>query len=418
MQLKKKILNNKKIIENFSYLTLFQVFTLLSPLITYPYLIRVVGLELYGVVIYAQTIVTYFTLFITFGFNISGPKDVAEKREDKRLLSECVSSIYIIKSTIWVIGFLVYIVTLYSFSFFSDHLLLYIFAYFVTIGDVFFPTWFFQGIEKMKYITYINLFVRSLFIVAVFIFIKHSSDYVYIPFLNAIGAIISGSIAVYIVFKREGVVFTFVSRHILFTQIKVSFVLFVSQLSVQLYMNMNKLIVGAFLGMTEVAIYDLGEKITGLLKTPISMISQAVFPKISREKSIRFINKVMFLVVGIITVIYVCLFFTSSWLVVFFTGTKIPIAVDIVRILGLSLILLSFSMFLGGCRLIPFGFNKEYMFAMVSNSAMYIILIGILWAFHSIGIYTITITAVTVEAFGCILLYFINKKLNLLRAGK
>lgn len=415
MKLKKQILNNKKIIENFSYLTIFQIFSLLTPLITYPYLLRVVGLEMYGIVIYAQAIVTYFSLFINFGFNISGPKDVAVYREDHRLLSELVSSIYIIKSVIWAICLIAYMVVIFSFDIFYDHILVYIFAYFITIGDVLFPIWFFQGIEKMKYITFINLFVRTLFILAVFVFIKQSSDYFLIPLLNSIGALISGFIAIYVVFKKEGVVFTRVPKLVIVSHIKQGFSLFISTISVQIYMNLNKIIVGSFLGMKEVTVYDLAEKITSLLKTPIIMISQAVFPKISREKSIAFINNTMFFVTSLVTVIYLGLFFTTDWLVLFFTGSKIPMAITVVRIVGLSLIFLSFSMFLGGARLIPFGFNKEYMFSMIANSIVYFLIIGVLWIFDLINIYTISVTTVSVEIFCVVLLYFINKKLHLLR---
>ena len=408
--------NNRKVIENFSYLTVIQVFSLLSPLIIYPYVLRVVGIELYGVVVFAQTIVVYFSLIINFGFGTSGPKDVATRRDDHNLLSEYVSSIFIIKSVLWVISFIAYFTIIYSFNFFHDHLIVYVFAYFVTISDVLFPIWFFQGIEKMKYITTINLFVRSLFIIAVFIFIKESSDYVYIPLLNSMGALLSGLIAIYIVFKKEGIDFIRVSKRGLVDQLKKGFVLFVSTISIQLYMSLNKLIVGGFLGMSEVAIYDLGEKITSLLKIPIMMISQAVFPKISREKSIAFINKIMFFVVGIVTVIYLALFFTTGWVVLFFTGSKIPMAITVVRILGISLMFLSFSMFLGGCRLIPFGFNKEYMIAMIANSLVFIFFFVMLWLFNIINIYTITSSYVFVEIFSFTFLYFINKKLGLLRS--
>jgi len=317
---------------------------------------------------------------------------------------------------IWIACFVIYMILIFTFSFFHDHLIIYTFAFFATISDVFFPIWFFQGIEKMKYITFINLFVRSLFIVAVFLFIKHKSDYILIPLLNSIGAFVSGIIALYIVFKKEGVIYTRVPKEKLVALFKDAFALFISQISIQLYMNFNKIIVGSVLGMKEVTIYDLGEKIASLLKTPILMFSQAVFPKISREKSISVINRVMFSVVFIVSVIYIGLFFTADWIVLFFTGIKIPMAITVVRIIGLSLIFVSFSIFLGGNRLIPFGFNKEYMFAMISNSLIYIFIIGILWIFKFINIYSVSITTVFVEAFCCVILYFINKKLNLLQS--
>lgn len=409
-----KILRNKTIITNFSFLSIFQIFALLSPLITYPYLIRVVGLEKYGVVIFAQALVSYFSLIINFGFNISGPKDVAICRNEHKTLSEFVSSIYIIKSLLWVLCFIVYMALIFSSDFFHDNLIVYIFTFFITLNDVFFPAWFFQGIEKMKYITYVNLFVRSLFIIAIFILIKGPSDYVFIPLLNSVGALIGGVISTYLVFKKEGVDFIHVPKALIFIRFKEGVTLFISTISQQVYLYMNKLIIGKFLGMQEVTIYDLAEKITLIMKTLIGTIAQATFPKISREKSISYINKVMLLVVSLVALIYLIIFFTSGQVVLFFTGQELPVAKSIIRILGLSAIFIGFNVFLGGNRLIPFGFNKQYMFITVANSGVYLLCIASLFLFDIINIYTITITFVFVEAFCFALLSLTNKKLKLL----
>lgn len=414
MKLKQQILNNKIIIQNFSYLSLLQVFTLVIPLVTYPYLIKVVGLKLYGVVIFAQAIVSYISVFINFGFDISAPKDVAIYKNDHDLLSKYVSSIFIIKFGIWLIFFLLYMILIYSFQFFHEYLIVYFFAYFITFKDVLFPIWFFQGIEKMKYITYINLFVRSLFVIAIFIFIKESTDFIYIPLFNGVGAFLSGSIALYIVFKKEGVVFTLVPKQMLWSQFKDGFTLFISRISIELYLNVNKIIIGKFLGMEEVTVYDLAQKVILLLKIPIGMFSQAIFPKISREKSIRFINKMMFLVVTVIIVVYLALYFSSNWIVLLFMHTKMPLAISIIRILGFSIIFVALNTFLGSNRLIPFGYNKEFMMVTVYNSVAYLIIIGLLFIFNFINIYTLSFAYVLVEVFAFIFLFFTCKKLNLL----
>lgn len=414
MNLRRKILKNKTIIENFSYLSVFQIFALLSPLITYPYLIRVVGLENYGVVIFAQALVTYFSLIINFGFNISGPRDVAICRNEHKALSEFVSSIYIIKFFLWALCLGVYMVLIFGSDFFHDQLIVYIFAFFITLNDVFFPIWFFQGIEKMKYITYVNLFVRSLFIIAVFIFIKGPSDYVFIPLLNSIGAIISGIISTYLVFKKESIEFNRVPKAILQIRFKEGMTLFISTVSQQVYLYMNKILIGKFLGMQEVTIYDLAEKITLIMKTLAGTIAQATFPKISREKSISYINKVMLLVVSLVMLIYLIIFFTSGPIVHFFTGQEIPMANTIIRILGLSAIFIAFNIFLGSNRLIPFGLNKQYLFMTVANSGFYLLIIGSLFICNFINIYSITVTYVIVEIFCFILLWYINQKANLL----
>ena len=72
-----KLMRNKTVLVNFSYLSILQIFTIVFPLLTYPYLLRVVGLELYGVLVFAQTIISYVSLVINFGFNMSGARNVA-----------------------------------------------------------------------------------------------------------------------------------------------------------------------------------------------------------------------------------------------------------------------------------------------------------------------------------------------------
>ena len=86
----KVIANNLNLIRNFGYLSAFRVVSILLPLITYPYLIRVLGSNVYGTVIYVQAIIMYFSLIINFGFNITGTKEIAENMADKLRVSEIV----------------------------------------------------------------------------------------------------------------------------------------------------------------------------------------------------------------------------------------------------------------------------------------------------------------------------------------
>ena len=91
MFLREKLGRNKTVLANVSYLSILQIFTILFPLLTYPYLLRVIGLDLYGVIVFAQTIITYVSLVINFGFNMSGAKNVAICKENKELLSRIVN---------------------------------------------------------------------------------------------------------------------------------------------------------------------------------------------------------------------------------------------------------------------------------------------------------------------------------------
>lgn len=406
--------NNRKIIENFSFLSLFQILTLVSPLITYPYLIKTIGLELYGTTVFAQTLVSYLSLLINFGYNTSGPKEVSVLKDDNKRLSEFVSSVFIVKAILWFLVGLVFILFIYWNKYFNRFFLLYFFTFFITIGDVLFPIWFFQGIEKMKYITYINVIVKLIFVTCIFILIKDKNDYILIPIINAVGSLVSGIISLYLVFKKENISFVRVKYANIKSSVHESFVLFISSLSVSLYLSINKLIVGAFLGMREVAIYDLAEKVIGIIKTPIIILSQAVFPKIAREKSIVFINKILKITLLGVVFLYVFLFLFSDKIVYFFIHEQNHTAVNIIRIYGISMFFLALNIFLGGLRLVPFGHNKNYMWIMLANGITYIILVSILYFLNIISLYTVTIAYVLVEVFCSLYLLIINKKLNLL----
>jgi PST family polysaccharide transporter len=406
---------NKTILTNFSYLSILQLFTILAPLITYPYLLRIVGIELFGVVVFAQTIAAYIALIINFGFNLSASRAVAVNKEDKQALSEIVSSVYISKLVIWLVCLIVYMIIIRWIPFFKAHYGIYLFSFFITFNELLFPVWFFQGIEKMKYTTIINIIVRSLFVVAIFIIVQSKADYLYVPALNAIGALLGGIIGTYVLFKHEHIYFMLVPVKKIVLHFKESVPLFVSIVSVKVYMYLNKLLIGIFLGMSEVAIYDLGEKISNVLKTPIEIIRQAVFPKISREKDISFINKIMFIVAGITCMGYIGIFICSKWIALFFMGEYVENAVAIIRILSCTAILFAIHTFMSNCRLIPFGYDKVLMKLNITYVTFYLCSVGALWVLQAVNLYSLAAVILGVEVFACLLLIYTCNKYHLLK---
>lgn len=414
MSIKEKVARNKTVLANFSYLSILQVFTILFPLLTYPYLLRVIGLELYGVIVFAQSIIIYISLVINFGFNMSSAKEVAVHKDDKEKLSRIVSTTYISKFILWVICGFGYLVVITTFDFFREYYWVYFLSYLLTFNELLLPTWFFQGIEKMKYITIVNVSSRLVFVAAIFLFVREKSDYLYVPLLNGIGAIVAGVLALYIVFKKEGVQFRLSSIYGIREDYKRSFPLFVSSISTQIYVNVNKLVVGSCLGMSEVAIYDIGEKVLHLMKLPIQMVAQATFPKISREKNIHFLNRLMFMVAGIVTVGYIIMFVCSKWIVYLFTGEYISEAVTVMRILGLSAILVAFNSFMGGNRLVPFGYSKVYMRVMMQNCIFFLVGMFVLWIGGWINMYSVAGMGVLVEIVCLITLIYTGVKLKIL----
>lgn len=406
-KIKGSIQRNIVLVSNFSYLSFLQITTLLIPLITYPYLIRVLGKDLYGLVVFTQVIAGYFSIFISFGFTMTGAKEVSIHREDKRKLSEIVSTITIIK----VIFLLISFVGLLGYFTYSDisYKWLYILAFWICIMDVVFPTWFFQGIEKMKFITIISLSSRLAFMLLIFVFIKSKEDVLWYPLSNLIGVIISGWASFHLI-RKNGINFMMPSLNTMKEYIKQSYHFFLSNVLIQVYANSNKAIIGFFLDMGSVAYYDLAEKIVNLIKMPQTILSQTAFPRISANKNPYFIKKVLKLSFLLNLGLYIVLFFLAEYLVQLLGGKEMITTVPIVRILGLLAPIIAISNVMGILTLIPYGYNKLFTQMIGISVVVYLLMLSILIGLNIVSIYSLSIINVLVEIVVSIVsVYFVYK---------
>ena len=415
MEIKSILKRNKLLLENFSYLSILQLFSLLFPLITYPYLLRLFGLELYGVIVFAQAIVMNISLLINYGFNLSGTHIIASSREDKTTINETVSSIYIIKASIWFLCLIVYSVVVLYVDYFAKYRLLYLTTYFLTVNEVLLPVWYFQGIEKMKYMTFINLGVRCIFVILIFIIVKRPDQYYYVPLLNSVGAVLGGMAALIIVFRFHRVSFKLPKYSILKKYFNNSTPFFISSLSINVYAYLGKLVVGSFLGMKEISIYDMAEKITSLMKIPGGLAVQASFPRICKVKSIRFVNQIMGCTVIGVVVLYIILLIFTNKLVFILSGESIPIAVTVIRILALTSICASINGFFGSNRLVIWGYKNIYMRVAVSGCFIYLAILLCLYLSHQISIYSIAFLPLFTEIVIALTYFILARKYHLLQ---
>lgn len=399
-----KLKQHKKIIENFSYLSILQILSLITPLITYPYLVRILGEIMYGTVIFAQAVIAYFNILVVFGFNFTAARDVSLHRDNPKKLSEIVSAVTIIKTLFLIISLL--LISCYMFYTPKMDYSLYYLSFWICLNEILFPTWFFQGIEEMKYITFINLGIRVLFIGMIFIFIKSPNDYLFFPLLNGIGALLAGVISFSLLYKKYKLQIVRVPLKTLIKYVKSSYHLFISNVSIQIYVNANKIIIGHFLGMREVTYYDLAEKITNMGKVPQSMINQVLYPKIALEKNKAFLKKVLKGTILMNVVLYLIVFLFSHQIVTYFGGNE-----TVLRILFLTVPIIGISNVLMILTLLPFGYNKSFTRIVFLSAFFYLLIVLIFYGFNCISLYTLTATNVVVESLVSIIAYiYVRRK--------
>ena len=192
----------KRLTSNFFSLSVLQALNYILPLITLPYLVRVLGPEKYGLISFAQAFIGYFTILTDYGFGLSATREISIHREDEKKVSEIFSSVMIAKIFLGILSFIILGLVLLSVPKFGNEWLLYIFTFGTVLGNIFFPVWFFQGMEKMKWITILNVISKVIFTICIFIFIHSESDYLYVSLINSLGYLVAGIISLIVVFKN------------------------------------------------------------------------------------------------------------------------------------------------------------------------------------------------------------------------
>ena len=401
-----KIINReelKTILNNFFSLTLLKALTYLLPLITFPYLIRVLGVDKFGLVMFAQATMYYFEILVDFGFNLSATREVALNAKNKSKLNEIISSVFSIKLVLLIISGLLLLLILSVFDRFSDESLIYYYSFLKVIAFAFFPVWFFQGIEKMKYVTIINIISKVIFTILIFVFIQSEKDYLLVPLVDAFGFMIGSLVALYYVFKRFNHSFVFNK----FTIIKQSFIdssmFFLSRVSVSLYTSSNILMLGLVASNVMVGYYAIAEKLYMVLRNLYQPIVQVIYPYISKSKNVKFFKK---LYPGVVILnfigVYILWVFAPE-LIYLVSKEHFVESIKVFRTFLIVACIVVPSILIGYPFLAALGFKNEANYSTIIGSLFHVTILGVLYFINLINMYNIVYLLIATESI--VLLY-------------
>jgi len=383
----------KRLLENFLSLSVLQLANYILPFITLPYLVRVLGPEKYGLIAFAQAFIGYFQILTDYGFNLSATREISINRENKDKVSEIFSSVMIIKIFLFIFSLLIMSFIVFFFDKFREDRLIYYLTFGMVVGQTLFPVWFFQGMEKMKYITFLNVLAKLIFTIAIFVFVKEVSDYLYVPLLNSFGFIIAGLLAFLIVFKNFGVRFKVPSFKEIKHQLKEGWFIFISTVAISLYTISNTFILGLFTNNTIVGYYSAAEKLIKAIQGLLGPISQTIYPYVtklmneSKEIAIRFIRKITLLIGVFSFALSLIVFIFANLIAEVILGSQYVESIIVLRILAFLPFIVGLSNIFGIQTMLPLNHKKEFSNILIFASAINITLAFILVPlFKHIGI--------------------------------
>ena len=342
---------NKRVLTNFLSLSVLQGTNLLLPLITFPYLVRVLGIEKFGLISFALATVAYFEIITDYGFDLSATRQISINRNNKEKIVSVYSAVLSIKAILSLVSLVLLTILVFSFSKFSDFFLVYFFTFGRVIGKSLFPVWFFQGMEKMKITTYLNILAKALFTVAIFIFVKEEADFLLVPIFNSMGFIVVGFVAIIQIRAGFGVHFKLQSKETLVEQFKDGWHIFLSRIYVNLYTTTNTFLLGIMTNNVIVGYYSVAAKIIEALTSLFIPANNALYPYMSKlfhdnvEKFYDLVKKISWFYLGVSAILFLGAFYFGKEIVILVNGTFEPAIYIIYAIMTFRIFLAPYANF-------------------------------------------------------------------------
>lgn len=309
-EFKKIFINNKKIAENYFFMTLLLVLNSFFGLLIYPYLIRTLGAESYGIYIFASTIVNYFICFIGFGFDMYGVRLIAENPFSIKKKSNVLSIIFTTKLYLEIVSIILAVLVSFVFPILRTYFWVYIVCFANTLLNVFFPTWYFQGVQKMRVVSYIQLIFKLLSLPFIFIFIKKPDDILLFAIIMTASSLLGALYAFIHLLVFEKLKISLVPIKHTLVYIKESQYFFYTNFLNMMKIQTINLIIGTRYSMTDLALYDLANRIVSIPLMLITNINSALFPKVVSNFNVPLIKKILMTerIIGILAVLTVVVF--------------------------------------------------------------------------------------------------------------
>lgn len=396
-------------IKNGIWLYILQFFNTVFPLLTLPYVTRILGTNNYGIFSYALNIITYLQVIVEYGFNLSGARKIAicdNEKEIEKIYSKIVTTKILLLFLSLII--LIPVIILSNFTIMQIYTIGIMFC--IVLGTSITQTWVFQGKQKMKFVTISNVIIRFIFMILIFTLVKNENDLYLYSFLYAIAFVVIGIVQTIIISKMLRYKLKWCKFKECIDELKDGWYTFTTSAISKIYVGIGVTLLGIINGANAsvVGIYSAIQKIPMVINMAYAPIGQAIFPYISKKYktdktfAIKFINKLVKLTfLCLLVVIILTVFFSRNIINIVF-GEEYTEYHTILIPLVIWAFLGILNNILGIQVLVAQGKNKEYSRAFFIGSISIIgfnLILGI-----PFGVYGVSISVMLAELLLSILL--------------
>lgn len=349
---------NKILLKNTISLYIMNIVKLLFPILTLPYLTRILTTNTYGVVVYVKSIIVYVQLIIDYGFLLSATKKITMIQGDKKEVGKIVGDTIIEKICLSLVALIIFIILTFTIPILANYkgfALLYFLSSAITI---FILDFLYRGIEKMNLIAIPYVVSKTISTGLLFVCVKSDKNLILIAILEVIGNLFAAIVSMMLL-KKENIFVSITNMKKWIYDIKESTVYFMSNFATTIFGALTTIIIGFYFHTNEIAYWGLCMQILSAVKALYNPITNSLYPYMIKSKNLKIINKIntIMLIPMIIGSIIVLIY--SADVVKIIGGEKYIYAGSILKYLLPAFIFSFYSMIYGWPVLGAIDKNKE-----------------------------------------------------------
>ena len=265
-----------KVIKNYLYNAFYQVFVLIVPLVTTPYLARVLGPKGVGINSYTNSIIQYFILFGSIGVGLYGNRQIAFVRDNKKKLTNTFYEIFFMRLTTILLAcfaFEIFVVLI-------DKYKIYYLAQSISIiAAAFDISWFFMGVENFAVTVFRNLIIKIFTLMSIFMFVKSYDDLtIYILILSL--SLLLGNLTLFPSLRRY-IGKLQISKLKIWHHLVPSLVLFIPEIATQIYLVLNKTMLGSMVSVQSAGYFDQSDKMVKMVLAIVTATGTVMLPHVA-----------------------------------------------------------------------------------------------------------------------------------------
>lgn len=370
-------MKQKSLVKNFIYNFIYTGLNLLYPLITAPYISRILGATNLGKVNFATVIVNWFILFAVFGTATYGVREIAKVRDDKDKLEKVFSEIFIINAGMSLIVTIIYVLLVFKIEPFKEELPLFLIMSISIILNMFAIDWLFQGIEEYRYIAFRNAIVKSISLLCIFLFVNQSEHYIIYGLISVLANGISGVLNYSYSKKFIKLRFKGIKPLTHFNSLKI---FFIHTFVVNIYTNLDQALLGFLIDTKSVAFMNRSKAIVSVATSISAAITNVTLPRASyynkndKKKFIQLLSEVPNYILWTTIPLSMGCITLASYIMFLLGGKEFLEATVLLQIVALTILFSPLSTYLQQQVLVASNKEKWGLYAAIFTSLQSIVL--------------------------------------------